>query len=237
MNHPNWQESETLEFKESFAEKESAGKTLVAFANKDGGEIYFGVKNDGTRIGVDNPSEENMRRLEQLFTDNTEPKLYPKIERITENGVLMIHVVVKKSATPYHTFKGDGYIRVGLSDKRMSQDELYTRWSTHRNNTHDSSADICRGLTSDDFDQAALETLRRLWAKKEQNDEYLTFSHEEILQKLLLMRENDFTYSSLLLCGKAKLPNICPKPKYDLDGKMIRADSISTFRKIGELHS
>jgi predicted HTH transcriptional regulator len=50
-----WQESEILEFKESLNELSSEhGKStdgvaaVVAFANKNGGFVYFSVKNDGT---------------------------------------------------------------------------------------------------------------------------------------------------------------------------------------------
>jgi predicted HTH transcriptional regulator len=39
------QESETLEFKESLSDRNEAGESLVAFANKNGGTIYFGIKN------------------------------------------------------------------------------------------------------------------------------------------------------------------------------------------------
>ena len=52
-----WQESEILEFKESLNELSSEhGKStdgvaaVVAFANRNGGVVYFGVKNDGTEI-------------------------------------------------------------------------------------------------------------------------------------------------------------------------------------------
>ncbi len=46
-------EGQTAEFKTSFSEENPAIKTLCAFANAEGGTIYFGVKNNGDIIGVD----------------------------------------------------------------------------------------------------------------------------------------------------------------------------------------
>jgi len=56
--HPfGTQESEILEFKESLSEREKAGEVLCSFANKDGGTLYFGVKNNGDLIGVSGATE------------------------------------------------------------------------------------------------------------------------------------------------------------------------------------
>jgi len=200
----NWQESETLEFKASLSEREDAGKTLVAFANKDGGVIYFGVENDGKINGLHGPSEGTIRQLEQLFTDNTEPKLCPKIEKITQDDKLIIRVEVGKSSTPYHAFRGHAYIRIGLSDRKMSQEEHHSRWMEYRNNTYDFSAEICKDLSFEDLDISAIEMLKMYWSKKEQNEEYMNFSAKEVLQKLLLIRDDKCTYAVLLLCGKTE---------------------------------
>lgn len=45
-------ETETLEFKKSTAELDAAMNSISAILNKHGiGEIYFGIKPDGTVIG------------------------------------------------------------------------------------------------------------------------------------------------------------------------------------------
>ncbi|MBU1018214.1 putative DNA binding domain-containing protein [Patescibacteria group bacterium] len=204
VHSPDWQETENIEFKESLNEKQEAGKDLVAFANKSGGVIYFGVKNNGDIIGLTGVSEKTLRDLAQLYTDNTEPKLYAEIALETIEGKPVIKVGVKKSGTPYHTFKGVSYIRVGSSNRKMDQAEYTKRLVEFQNATFDFSAEICKQLRFEDLDMVALESLQKRWATKEQKKEYLDFSHREVLQKLLLVRGNKFTYAALVLCGKAE---------------------------------
>ena len=60
-------ESEKVEYKESLAEKVNAGADIVAFANKDGGVLYFGVKNNGEIKGIQEISEKTIRELAVLY--------------------------------------------------------------------------------------------------------------------------------------------------------------------------
>ncbi len=99
------QESEILEYKESLAEKEVAGRDICAFANKKGGVLFFGLKNDGTCKGLGSITEKTIRDLSQFYHDNFEPRLYPEIEAEECEGKTVIKVTVEKSATPHHTFK------------------------------------------------------------------------------------------------------------------------------------
>ena len=52
-------ESETLEFKSEIGN--DICKEIVAFANTRGGEIWIGVADDGTVIGVSDPDEAMLR--------------------------------------------------------------------------------------------------------------------------------------------------------------------------------
>lgn len=204
-------ESEAVEFKESLNLKEKAGEDLVAFANKNGGTIYFGVKDNGDVRGIQTVSEKTSRDLAQTFTDNTEPKLYPDIIPESIEGKSVIRVTVKQSSTPYHTFNGMPYIRVGSSSKRMSQAEYQSRLITYRDGLYDFSSKICDGLSLEHLDTDALEVLRRKWAEKENREEYAEFSYEEVLDKMLLRRQGKLTFAALLLCGKQeKISEIVP---------------------------
>lgn len=51
----NIQESQTVEFKESW--RDEYLKTICAFANTDGGTLYVGVNDKGEVVGVDNPKK------------------------------------------------------------------------------------------------------------------------------------------------------------------------------------
>ena len=48
----NLQESQTVEFKESW--RDEYLKTVCAFANTDGGVFYIGINDKGEVVGVDN---------------------------------------------------------------------------------------------------------------------------------------------------------------------------------------
>jgi len=202
VHSPDWQESEIIEFKETLNEKREAGDDLVAFANKKGGSVYFGVKNNGDIIGLTGISEKTLRDLSQLYTDNTEPKLYVEITIETPDSRPIIKVNAKQSSAPYHTFKNIPYIRVGSSTKKMAQEEYTKRLIEFQNDTYDFSAEICKQLFFEDLDTTALHALRERWAEKEGKKEYLQFSYQEILQKLLLARSDKLTYAALILCGK-----------------------------------
>lgn len=60
-------ESEGIEFKESLGELKEIIETIVAFANKNGGKILIGVRDDGNVIGVKigKGTIENIRIVEQ----------------------------------------------------------------------------------------------------------------------------------------------------------------------------
>lgn len=196
------QETETIEFKESLAEKEVSGRDICAFANKNGGTLYFGVKNNGTFIGLGTINEKTIRDLSQFYHDNFEPRLYPDITMEEFEESKLIKILVAKSNTPHHTFKNIPYIRVGTSTNKMAQSEYQKRLIHYKNISYDFSAEICEGLTIKDLDNDALEKLRHTWAEKEKKKEYLKFSGREALEKLLLLRSGQLTYAALILCGK-----------------------------------
>lgn len=196
------QESEIVEYKESLAEKEDGGKDLCAFANKNGGVLYFGFENNGNCIGLRQVSEKTLRDLSQFYHDNFEPRLYPEITFEDYGGRKVIKIVVGKSSTPYHTFKQRAYIRVGSTSPRMSQAEHQSRLIHSRGKTYDFSAEICEELNFEDLDKAALEKLKIKWAEKEAKSEYKNFPHREVLEKLLLMRSEGITFTALILCGR-----------------------------------
>lgn len=183
---------------------EKAGEDLVAFANQNGGIIYFGVENGGKIKGIQGVSDKTLRELTQLYGDNTEPRLYPAIEAGICEGKNIIRLEIKKSSTPYHTFRRIPYVRVGSSNKQMSVEEYKKRLIEYGNTNFDLSAEICKRLTFEDLDSLALETLRKKWAEKEQREEYLKLSLQTVLEKLLLVRDNEITFAALLLCGKSQ---------------------------------
>lgn len=69
-------EGQTVEFKESLSSgaKREAIQTMVAFANAEGGRVFFGVRNDTTAKGVQ-IGNDTLERLANLVRDHTYPSL------------------------------------------------------------------------------------------------------------------------------------------------------------------
>lgn len=125
-------ESLTIEFKREWNEKkdgEPIKKTLVAFANTAGGDLYIGVDDDGTIIGVSDasPLEE---KLASTIRDAISPSLvsFVTTQRLTVSGKTILRVHVDEGAMkPYcldpKTSSGV-YIRCGNTSGPASIDDV-----------------------------------------------------------------------------------------------------------------
>ena len=75
-----FKESETIEFKKSTAEVKVAVVSIAAMLNKNGrGEVYFGIDDNGKILGQ-TIGRTTLKDVTQAVVDNTEPKIYPKVE-------------------------------------------------------------------------------------------------------------------------------------------------------------
>ena len=54
-------------------------KEIVSFANTEGGEIYIGIRNDGTVVGVSNP-DDVMTRISNTAHDTINPDNIPFLQ-------------------------------------------------------------------------------------------------------------------------------------------------------------
>lgn len=116
-------ETETLEFKKSTGELKEAMNSISAILNKhQQGEIYFGVKPDGTVIGQV-VTEESLREVSQKIKNSIEPQIYPEVKKVVMDGRNCIYVKFEGSQTPYFAF-GVAKIRVADEDLTMSPQEL-----------------------------------------------------------------------------------------------------------------
>ena len=94
-------ESQAMEFKESpnTRARQEAIETCVAFANRDGGKIFFGVANDGRLKGTD-MSAKSIENLADEIRDHTYPSLFPPIEEVVLSGERLVMVDVPAYRPP-----------------------------------------------------------------------------------------------------------------------------------------
>ena len=116
-------ETETLEFKKSTGELKEAVQSICAILNKhQHGELYFGVKNDGTPIGQI-VTEESLREVSQKIKNFLEPKIYPEINKVVIAGRECIHIKFEGNQVPYFAY-GVAKIRVADEDLVMSPEQI-----------------------------------------------------------------------------------------------------------------
>jgi predicted HTH transcriptional regulator len=120
------------DFEDGWIERKSQGvnnhdirKTLVAFANAlSQGEqaiLFIGISDDGTILGVDDPS-----KIQGRVNENAQ-KCYPRvtytIRALTEQGKRIIAVIIEPSPNKPH-FTGAAFMRVGNQSVEATESHL-----------------------------------------------------------------------------------------------------------------
>ncbi len=116
-------ESKTLEFKRDTSSLDSILKAVVAFANTAGGIILIGVEDDGSIIGLDNPSKDQ-EKIVNSIANRIKPLLSPDFTIITAKGRKVLVIQVDYIPAPYYLVdKGEAggvYVRLGNTNRAVS---------------------------------------------------------------------------------------------------------------------
>jgi ATP-dependent DNA helicase RecG len=113
-----------LEFKLEEENNEDFAKTIVCFANTDGGKILIGVDDSGKINGVSD-IDKVMLRLDDIALNRCEPPLTIFQESITIDDKSIIIVNVEKGTQrPYRTKSGQYYVRSSNRCRQATREEL-----------------------------------------------------------------------------------------------------------------
>jgi predicted HTH transcriptional regulator len=95
----------TIEFKRKVSTPEKIARALIAFANTKGGNILFGVDDDGSIVGVESEKSEAdlIREAGTVFCD---PEIIPEIDIVPFSGKDVIVATVDESRDKPHYFSG-----------------------------------------------------------------------------------------------------------------------------------
>jgi ATP-dependent DNA helicase RecG len=170
----------------------------VAFANKNGGVIYFGVKNDGAVLGLD-VTEKTLREVANTITSATDPPLIAEVRTEDKEGKTVLLVAIAQSDERPHKYKGIAYVRSGSATKQMPE-SLYSRMLAERPATFDLTARLIQDSFIQDLSPQALEKLKDALEQRDTN--WKNRPIEQILSDLLLTERNKLTYAALLLLGR-----------------------------------
>lgn len=115
-----------IEYKREFVD--NFKYTVIAFANTEGGQIFFGINDDGSVCGITDV-DKTMRRITDTVRDTIRPDVsrFTKCEAIEREGKPVIRLTVQPgTARPYY-LKGYGirsegvYVRQGASSVSASE--------------------------------------------------------------------------------------------------------------------
>jgi ATP-dependent DNA helicase RecG len=120
MHHLPPYESQNVEFKAQIGDNDGHNikKTLVAFANTFGGDLYIGIRDDGSVYGVEDAGKTE-ERLWNMVRDNVFPSIIGsvEVERLLVAGKTVLHVHVDRGPTPPYSLAQDDprqvFVRVG----------------------------------------------------------------------------------------------------------------------------
>ena len=191
-------ENEILEYKKSTSELKEGVISIVAILNKhNGGELYFGVRNDGTPVGQD-ISDKTLRDISQAIHNHIEPSIYPDISNVVIGNKKCIRVAFEGDNVPYYAY-GRAYLRVADEDRVMSPKELenYILKKSANTTIWDSEAS---DKTIDDVDEKAL---REYIAKANAAGriDYTYTDKQDILNRLGLLSGNNITNAAKVMFG------------------------------------
>lgn len=133
------QEGRRLEFKSELPISSDLSKTVVAFANDAGGDIYIGINDRHDILGL---NEEELPRMEEqlsnMIYDRCYPAILPEITFLSIEGKHLIRIHIYRGSTPPYYLKSEGklrgtYIRVG-SNNRLADENIICELERRRRN-------------------------------------------------------------------------------------------------------
>lgn len=185
------QENATLEFKRTWSE--SAKKTVVAFANTDGGTLLVGIDDDSTVCGLSDADKTAVQVVNSL-TDGIKPDvgLFVKISPECREGKSVVVVEVTRGTDrPYY-----------LSDKGLRPSGVYVRRGA--SSVPASDAEIramIKASSGDSFEEtrAAVQDLTFVEAQHAFEESGLTWGSAQMRTLGLISEDGLFTNLAWLL--------------------------------------
>jgi ATP-dependent DNA helicase RecG len=180
------QEGRRIEFKESLPTVSDLAKTIVAYANDAGGELFIGIKNEPREItGI--AEDEVMAFEEQISNfihDHCHPVIIPEISFHGIEGRRFIKVQIYRGSNLPYYLKSKGkvagtYIRVGSTNRHADAEIIAALERQRRNISFDSELVHDKPLAD-----ISLEPFQEFF--KEKTGEALT---DATLRKLELLKD------------------------------------------------
>jgi predicted HTH transcriptional regulator len=129
-------EHQRLDFKFEISDARKIARTLVAFANTDGGTLLIGVKDNGNIAGV--RSDEEIYMVEAAATIYCKPKVEIHFKKWTVDGRSVLEVLVPKSIQAPHfadTGSDKWLVFIRINDENILANSIHLKVWKHKNRT------------------------------------------------------------------------------------------------------
>lgn len=128
-------EHQMLDFKFEISDSKKIARTLVAFANTDGGRLLIGVKDNGSISGIRTEEEKHMiQTASEMFC---KPNVIFQAKEWNINGKTVLEVIVPKSK--YHKHKAPDHnnlykVYIRVKDQNIIADRILLKIWKNQNN-------------------------------------------------------------------------------------------------------
>ena len=185
-------ESRYLEHKEDISN--SFLKTVSAFANYQGGEIKFGIRDNGEVVGLDNPKEACLV-IENKINNSIEPKVDFLLEVTADTNVIIL--TVKEGVNKPYYYKSRAYKRNDSSTVQVDSYELNKLILEGQNKTYESLPAENQDLK---FNHLESSLIRQMGIKSLTDDILITLG--------LFKKDGGFNRAAALLADENSFPGI-----------------------------
>jgi len=220
------------EFKESVPDNETLAKSIVCFANTDGGQLIIGISNSGDIVGVED-LDEAVRKIDDVAFNRCEPPISILPETVDMDGeIVLIINIPKGEKRPYRTKSGLYYIRSVNRCRQASWQEVRRLYQTSESIYYDETPISKAPLGSLDMDYFRYFLEKNLDISPEEsliesyleNLKVITHNKKPTLAGILFFGDNPQRFIPYAKIIAAYIPgtdiSIPPADKKDLDGKI-----------------
>ncbi len=207
-------EDSRRQFKENFTNADALAAEIVAFSNTAGGQIFIGVRNDGSVLGL---SGADIDRLNQLVSNSASQNVRPAVNPLTENvqhpnGTVMVVTIAEGVSKPYMDKDGTIWVKSGSDKRRATSREELRRLFQQAGLVHADETPVA-GMGAGDVDIPYFEAFF-----EKQFGETLAQHNlplPQLLTNMNLMNHGQLNVAGALLFAKA--------PQYALPAFIVKA--------------
>ncbi|MBQ3969396.1 MAG: putative DNA binding domain-containing protein, partial [Clostridia bacterium] len=184
-------EDKHTEFKSKFVDE--IKKTVVAFANTDGGTLYIGINNDGSVCGVED-ADDCLLRISNTIRDSIKPDVSSFCNTSVEqmDGQTVIRLEVQQGTSRPYYIAGKGirpegvYVRKGTSNAPASENVILNMIKESSGDNYEEARSLNQQLTFE-------------YADKYFADKKIAFGEQQKRTLKLIDKDNSYTNLALLL--------------------------------------